>query len=211
MHRLITLSATYQQAATNHDKLATEKAVAKDKDVRLLWRFPSRRMDAETIRDSMLAISGQLNLKMYGRGFSLFDKRGGLSGFRPVEKFAGEGLRRMIYAHKVRRERDAIFGAFDCPDGGQSTPRRRESTTPIQALNLFNSQFTLDQSKALAALVKREIGDEQVEQIVRAYQLVLTRAPLEIEIKEAETVVRDHGLPMLCRVLFNSNEFLFMQ
>lgn len=167
-------------------------------------------MDAETIRDSILAVSGQLNLKMFGRGFSLFDKRGGLSGFQPVEKFSGEGLRRMIYAHKIRRERDAVFGAFDCPDAGQSTPRRRESTTPIQALNLFNSQFTLDQSEILSARVVAEVGGNPVEQISRAYQLVLTRTPQAIELQEAESVVRRHGLSVLCRVLFNSNEFLFL-
>jgi len=97
------------------------------------------RLDAETIRDSMLAVAGRLDPKMGGPGYDLFDKRGGLSGFTPVESFKGDGLRRMIYAHKVRRERDAVFGAFDCPDAGQSTARRRESTTPIQALNLFNA------------------------------------------------------------------------
>ena len=69
----------------------------------------------------------------------------------------------MIYAHKVRRERDAVFGAFDCPDGGQSAGRRRESTTPIQALNLFNSRFTIEQSDAFAARVKSDAGDD-VEQ-----------------------------------------------
>ncbi|HEY6170155.1 MAG TPA: PSD1 and planctomycete cytochrome C domain-containing protein, partial [Verrucomicrobiae bacterium] len=79
MHRLIVLSATYRQS-TRHNAVAAEK----DADVRLLWRFPSRRLEAETIRDSMLAVSGRLNLKMYGRGFNLFDKRGGLSGFTPV-------------------------------------------------------------------------------------------------------------------------------
>ena len=97
---------------------------------------------------------------MGGPGFDLFDQRGGLSGFQPVESFTGDGLRRMIYAHKVRRERDAVFGAFDCPDAGQSTARRRESTTPIQALNLFNSRFTIEQADAFAARVQAEAGDD---------------------------------------------------
>ncbi|MFT5299996.1 MAG: mono/diheme cytochrome c family protein [Mariniblastus sp.] len=210
MHRLILLSATYQQASSGGDASQTMRALDVDADARLLWKFPSRRMDAETIRDSILAVSGQLDLKMFGRGYNLFDKRGGLSGFQPVEQFSGEGLRRMIYAHKIRRERDAIFGAFDCPDAGQSTPRRRESTTPIQALNLFNSRFTLDQSEVLSERVVAEVGANPVEQISRAYQLVLTRAPQDVEIQEAESVVRRHGLSVLCRVLFNSNEFLFL-
>ncbi|MCA9135121.1 MAG: DUF1553 domain-containing protein [Planctomycetales bacterium] len=208
MHRMIVLSSTYRQASTNDGDATNRKGHQDDADNRLLWRYPSRRVDAETIRDSMLAASGELGLQMFGRGFDLFDQRGGLSGFTPVQRFGEEGLRRMIYAHKVRRERDAIFGAFDCPDAGQSTAMRRESTTPIQALNLFNSQFTLDRSDALADRVAIEAGDRPAEQVQRAYQLVLTRDPTPDELVDAETVVRKHGLPVLCRVLFNANEFL---
>ncbi len=158
----------------------------------------------------MLAVSGRLNLKMFGSGFDLFDKRGGLSGFIPVESYHGDGLRRMIYAHKVRREREAVFGAFDCPDAGQSTAHRRESTTPIQALNLFNSRFTIDESTAFAARVKTEAGDDVAQQIRRAYQLAFSREPNADELHDAEPVVRADGLATLCRVLFNSNEFLFL-
>jgi hypothetical protein len=178
--------------------------------VRLLWRFPSRRLEAETLRDSMLAISGQLNLKMYGRGYDLFDKRGGLSGFNPVEKSTPENQRRMIYAHKVRREPEAVFGAFDCPDAGQSTAARRASTTPIQALNLFNSRFTLDQSEAFAARVKKEAGSDLARQIRLAYQLALNREPSAMELSDTLPAVQKHDLAVLCRALFNSNEFLFL-
>ncbi|MDB6073713.1 MAG: Planctomycete cytochrome, partial [Verrucomicrobiaceae bacterium] len=97
MHRLMVLSATYGQSSA----IADSKAQSVDADDRLLWRYPGRRLEAETIRDVMLAVSGRLNIKMYGRGYDLFDKRGGLSGFNPVESDSGEGLRRMIYAHKV--------------------------------------------------------------------------------------------------------------
>jgi mono/diheme cytochrome c family protein len=205
MHKLIMLSATYRQSSRNE---ATAAAI--DADVRLLWRFPSRRLEAEIIRDAMLSVSGRLDLKMYGRGFDLFDKRGGLSGFTPVESFTGDGLRRMIYAHKVRREREAVFGAFDCPDAGQSTARRRESTTPIQALNLFNSRFTLEQADAFAQRVKKEVGDDAAAQINRLWQLSLSRDPAEEELAELIPVIRDHGLATLCRAIFNSNEFLFV-
>jgi hypothetical protein len=205
LHRLIVLSATYRQS-----QRFDAAAAAKDVDVRLLWRFPSRRLDAEEIRDAMLAVSGRLNLKMGGPGFDLFDKRGGLSGFTPVESFSGDGLRRMIYAHKVRRERDAVFGAFDCPDAGQSTARRRESTTPIQALNLLNSTFTLEQSEALAKRVQQEAGDDRAKQIDRLYVLVLGRTADDDERLAVEPVVREHGLATVARVLFNSNEFLFV-
>ena len=145
MHRLILLSETYGQSS---QRIKENETI--DSDVRLLWRYPSRRLEAESIRDSMLAVSGRLNLQMYGRGFNLFDLRGGLSGFDPIETFNADNQRRMIYAHKVRREPETVFGAFDCPDAGQSTARRIESTTPIQALNLFNSIFTLEQSAAFA-------------------------------------------------------------
>lgn len=153
MHRLIVLSATYRQS-TRHEAVAASK----DVDNRLLWRFPSRRLESESIRDSMLFVSGNLNLAVGGRGFDLFNFRGGLVGFQPVETFGSEGHKRMIYAHKVRREREGVFGAFDCPDAGQSTARRRESTTPIQALNLFNSRFTVDQARVFAERVEREGG-----------------------------------------------------
>ncbi|WP_201767088.1 DUF1553 domain-containing protein [Novipirellula maiorica] len=206
LHREIILSATYRQS-----NRFDEDGFASDADGRLLWRFPTRRLDAEAIRDAMLMTSGRLDYKMGGRGFNLFNQRGGLSGFTPVESFSGDGLRRMIYAHKVRRERDAVFGAFDCPDGGQSTARRIESTTPIQALNLFNSRFTLEQSEAFATRVKSESNADELEsQIRRVYQIALNREPAAEEVSDAMPVVRDYGLQSLCRALFNSNEFLFL-
>jgi len=205
MHRMIVLSSTYRQSTRLNEIAATL-----DADNRLLWRYPSRRIDAETIRDMMLATSGQLNLTMGGPGFNLFDKRGGLTGFQPIETFAASGLRRLIYAHKVRREREAVFGAFDCPDGGQSTARRRESTTPIQALNLFNSRFTLDQSDALANRIRSDAGDNLTDQIVLIYQHTLNRAPQPDELQITIPIVDRYGLETLVRVIFNSNEFLFM-
>ncbi|MBX7168007.1 MAG: PSD1 and planctomycete cytochrome C domain-containing protein [Pirellulales bacterium] len=205
LHRQIVLSATYRQASIDD---AT--AAARDTDARLLWRYPLRRLEAEAIRDAMLAVSGRLNLAMYGRGFDLFDLRGGLSGFKPVESFSGEGLRRMIYAHKVRREREAVFGAFDCPDAGQSTARRRESTTPIQALNLLNSRFTLESSEALAALATGDAGNDPAAQVRAVYWRALCRAPNDDELAEAAAVAREFGLATVCRAVFNSNEFLYL-
>ncbi|WP_153556263.1 PSD1 and planctomycete cytochrome C domain-containing protein [Roseimaritima sediminicola] len=204
LHRRIVLSSTYRQSA-QHNAFAAQR----DADVRLLWRFPRRRVEAEVIRDTMVAVGGRLERTMGGRGFDRFNKRGGLSGFTPVESFEGEGLRRMIYAHKVRREPDAVFGAFDCPDGGQSAPRRSESTTPIQALNLFNSTFTAEQSAALSQRLRRECGSDVDTQVARAFELVLCRSPTPTEQKEAGRLAAQHGLETMCRVLFNCNEFLF--
>jgi len=213
LHRLIVLSATYRQSSTHR-----AQAAARDADGRLLWRYPPRRLDSEPIRDSMLAVSGELDRQRWGRGFDLFDQRGGLSGFKPVESFPPGGLRRMIYAHKVRREPEAVFGAFDCPDAGQSTARRRESTTPIQALNLWNSRFTLERSAAFARRVQRETREPSglgrqataVDQVQRAFLLALSRPASPAEEREALETVRAHGLEALCRALFNSNEFLFI-
>ena len=214
MHRLIVLSATYGRTSfptrSQSSGNELENSFYKDAESRYLWRFPSRRLEAESIRDSMLAVSGQLNVKMHGRGFNLFDQRGGLSGFDPIETFTPDNQRRMIYAHKVRREPETVFGAFDCPDAGQSTAIRRASTTPIQALNLFNSRFTLAQAEAFAARVKKEMGEDSTKQITRAYRLALSREPTREELAETQPIVRQHGIAPLCRALFNSNEFLFI-
>jgi len=205
MHRLIVLSATYRQSTKFNAAAALQ-----DADAKFLWRYPLRRHDAETIRDSILACSGRLNLQMGGPGFNLFNQRGGLSGFIPIEKFDEQGHRRMIYAHQVRRERDPVFGAFDRPDGGQSMARRSESTTPLQALNLFNSQFVLDECHAMANRLQREAGSTADQQIQRAWQLAWGRDPDADELADAREIVQQEGLPMLCRIILNSNEFLFM-
>jgi hypothetical protein len=205
LHKRIVLSATYRQSSAGN-----AAAEARDADSRLLWRFPPRRLTAENIRDTILAVSGRLDLSMYGSGFNLFNQRGGLSGFKPVESFSGNGLRRMVYAHKVRREPEAVFGAFDCPDAGLSTSRRRESTTPIQALNLFNSTFTLEQSEAFAARVRREAGGDPAGEVQHCYLLALGRKPTQTELEETAPIVSAHGAGALCRALFNSNEFLFL-
>ena len=215
MHRLIMNSATYRQASVSHPA-----GLGQDADTRLLWRYPPRRLEAEALRDTMLTVSGRLNLDMGGRGFDLFKSRGGLSGFPPIETFDDAGRRRMIYAHKVRMEKEDVFGAFDCPDAGQSMARRRQSTTPIQALNLFNSPFTIQESQAFAARIEADIAKESPEhaadaesvrrQVDRAFQLAYARSPDAVEASASEAVVREHGLPTLCRVIFNSNEFLFV-
>jgi hypothetical protein len=205
MHRLIVKSETYRQSSAPQ-----KEGLEKDADSRLLWRFPPQRLGAEAIRDAILAISGRLDMKRYGRGFDLFGQRGGLTGFRPIESPTGEGLRRMIYAHKVRRETDAVFGAFDTPDGGQAVALRGESTTPVQALNLFNSRFIFDQAEALAERVKREVGEDSDLQIRHAYRLVLLREPDPEEITELQPIVEEYGIAVLARSLFNANEFLFL-
>lgn len=204
LQRLIVLSATYRQASQ-----IKSAAADVDGDVRLLWRYPTRRLEAEAIRDSMLAISGELNLEMGGPGFNFFQTRGGLNGFPPVENFGPNELRRMIYQHKIRMEKVPVFGAFDCPDAGQAMPVRSQSTTAIQALNLFNSQFVMDRAAALAERIRSE-SSEVDGQVARAFALAFGREPSDAEQAACRETVDQHGLVPLCRVLFNSNEFLFV-
>jgi len=205
LHRLILTSATYRQGHA-----IDPAAQALDRDNRLLWRFPSRRIEAESIRDGMLAVSGELNLEMGGPGFNFFQQRGGLSGFVPIENFSPAGLRRMIYAHKIRMESTPVFGPFDCPDAGQSTPRRDRSTTAIQALNLFNSPFVIRRAEVFAARVDREAPPKAAAKVERTFALALGRPPSPVERDAALQTVETAGLPTLCRVLLNSNEFLFL-
>ncbi len=211
LHRMILSSRTYQQSSVwkHRDDVAVDPASV-DADVKLLWRFPNRRLEAEAIRDGMLQIAGQLNLETGGPGFDFFKTRGGLTGFPPVEDFGASQLRRMIYAHKIRMEPVPVFGAFDCPDAGLPTPRRSQSTTAIQALNLFNSPFVISQADAFADRVRRDSGGSIDRQITLAFRLALGRAPREDERASVTEVVEQHGLATLCRVLLNCNEFLFV-
>jgi mono/diheme cytochrome c family protein len=205
IHRLILTSRTYRQS--HHIDPGSAKI---DRDNNWLWRFASRRLEGEAVRDGMLAVSGELNLKMGGPGFDFFKSRGGLSGFPPVDEFGPEQLRRMIYAHKIRMEPVPVFGAFDCPDAGQATPIRSQSTTAIQALNLFNSPFVADRAEKFSSRVNAIAGSDPDRQVSIAFELAVGRTPTAIERQASVAVVNQHGLATLCRVLFNSNEFLFM-
>lgn len=206
LHRTIVLSATYRQSS-----VPNSAGNEIDADVRLLWRYPLRRLEGEAIRDAILSVTGQLTFTMGGPGYDLFDKRGGLTGFEPVEKLTEANSRRMVFAHRVRRERDAVFGAFDCPDGGQSTPRRRESTTPIQALNLLNSTIVVEQAALLAESLSARKDSTVSSQIQDAYLQILGRTPSNDEVQLVTPVVEKYGLTPLCRALFNSNEFLYIR
>ncbi|RUL84682.1 DUF1553 domain-containing protein [Tautonia sociabilis] len=205
LHRLIVTSATYRQASTPRTD-----AIAVDADSRLLWRFPPRRLEAEAIRDAILRVSGSLNDQMEGPGFDFFNQKGGLSDYIPVERFGPDGWRRMIYATKIRMQSVDVFGAFDCPDAGQMTPKRSQSITPIQALGLWNSPFALHQSSRFADRVRDEAGAELADQIDRAVRLALGRPPTDDEADSLAALALEHGLEQACRVLLNTNEFVLI-
>ena len=103
-----------------------------------------------------------------------------------------------------------MFGAFDCPDAGQPTPRRARSTTSLQALNLLNSSFVHQQARLFAQRVRREAGPDADARLTRAFLLAFGREPTSRERAAARGVLDAFGLPAVCRALFNANEFLFI-
>jgi hypothetical protein len=206
VHRLILTSHTYQQSSAPR-----AEGLAKDAQARLLWRFPPRRLEAETIRDSILAASGMLDCRMEGPGFSTFQPNSNyVRVYTPKDEFGPPEWRRMIYMTKVRMEQDAVFGAFDCPDAGLIAPRRIQSTTALQALNLLNSRFMIQQADQLAARGERDAGPLSEKRVDRVFELTVGRVPDATETAVARRLVNSHGLAALCRALFNTNEFLFL-
>jgi hypothetical protein len=206
LHRLILTSNTYQQS-----NRPNARHLAADAGSRLLWRFPSRRLDTEPIRDSILHVSGALDLTMGGPGFSVFKPNDNyVRVYDAKEEWGPAEWRRMIYVHRVRMAQDGVFGAFDCPDAGQPAPRRGRSTTAIQALNLFNSTFMTQQAELFAERVRRDVGDDLDAQISRAFQLALGREPSDSERGGAREAAREFRLAAVCRALYNSNEFLLL-
>lgn len=204
IHRLILTSATYQQSGR-----IDAQAQAADGSNRLLWRFPPRRLEAEPLRDTILAVNGKLDLRMGGPGFDLFEPNTNyVKVYATKTKFDAGDFRRMVYQNKPRAELDTLFGVFDCPDAGQIQPKRNVSTTPLQALNLLNSAFILQQSSAFAERLQREAGADVPKQIQRAYLLAFARSPEPAEIAAAANFIAAQGLPAFCRALYNANEFI---
>jgi hypothetical protein len=105
---------------------------------------------------------------------------------------------------------DDTFGAFDCPDAGQIAPKRNVSTTPLQALNLLNSGFVLQQAGYFAERVEKDAGKDVTARVKRAFALAFQRTPSEKELAAASKLVAEHGLAALCRALLNANEFVYL-
>ncbi|MCP3691224.1 MAG: DUF1553 domain-containing protein [Planctomycetaceae bacterium] len=205
VHRLILSSATYQQSAEMN-----EKAVAMDAGNELLWRFSPRRLDAEVIRDTMLAISGALDRRMRGPSFQPFKVTVFNTHFYHLfDSPKPEYNRRTIYRANVITGRDPLLDCFDCPSPSVATPQRRTTITPTQALALMNNSFVLRQSRLFATQVKESVGTHVPAQLERAFQLALTRSPTGKEQEQMSRLVSEHGLASVCWVLLNSSEFLY--
>ena len=206
IHRLILTSRTWQQ-----DSRPNPEAMKVDAASRLLWRFPSRRVEAEGIRDAMLQASGVLDLKMGGTGFSAFEvEMENVRHFHPKKNYGPDDWRRMIYMTKVRQEKDQVFGAFDCPDASQAVAKRSRSTTPLQALNLLNSHFVMQQADLFAQRLKKDAGDSAASQVDRAYLLAFGRPASTAERNDATSFIKAAGLQQFARAMLNANEFVFI-
>jgi hypothetical protein len=206
LHRLIMLSSTYRQSSRS-----SASAVAKDAGNRLLWRFSPRRLEAESIRDAVLWTSGALDLRMGGPGYDAFEPNTNyVKVYTPKKTFGPAEWRRMVYQEKPRMRQDATFGEFDCPDSSQTLARRNVSTTALQALNLLNGSFMVQQAGLFAQRLERAAGGDREGQIRGAFWLAFGRAPDDDELAAARTLIGQQGLPVFCRALYNANEFLYL-
>ena len=207
IHRAILTSRAYRQSSA-----ARADGIAIDAAARLLWRYPPRRLEAEAIRDTVLAVSGSLVERGGGPGFDLFEPNSNyVKVYEPKRRFAEDEFRRMIYQTKPRSELDDFCGMFDCPDAGQVQPRRTTSTTPLQALAMLNGPFLLDQAERFAARVAREAGDDPGRRIERAFALAFGRPPGPAEAEAAGDLLADHGLVAVCRGILNAGELVALE
>jgi hypothetical protein len=167
-------------------------------------------MEAEAVRDAILATSGKLDRTMGGPGYPLFKYNVvNVAIYETLEEQGPETWRRGVYEIPARGIRDDLLGDFDCPDSSERTPRRTSTTTALQALTMLNGRFVSEQADFFAARVKEEAGARPEAQIHRAFQLAFDRDATQREAREAAALVRQDGLSTLCRALFNANEFLY--
>lgn len=190
LHREIMITATYA--------LSDEPSVrnyAEDPDNRLLWRYNRRRLDAESLRDSLLYVSGKLDLHVGG----------------PAVRLDKANNRRTVYGHVSRRQLDPMLALFDFPNPNSTSEQRLQTTVPLQKLFFMNSPFVIDQSKALADRVTSSAASKD-ERITAAYRFVLQRDPTREERKLALEFIdkNPNPWPAYVQVLLSSNEFTYL-
>ena len=220
IHRTILLSSAYRMASGPQ-----EKALARDPENRLLWRFDMRRLAAEEIRDSVLAVNGSLNLTMTGPS---------IYPVIPEEVLAGQSVpgqnwwdssprdltRRSIYIHTKRSLIVPLIAAFDGADPDATCPVRFSTTQPTQALHTLNGEFMNRQARVLAGFVREEGGSDPAAQVRVALNRVLQRPPTGTEVargvelmeslRQNHRTVQDKALELFCLVALNLNEFIYL-
>jgi hypothetical protein len=220
MHRLILTSNAYRMSSRGN-----EKAHAADPMNDLFWRFDMRRLSAEEIRDSILAVSGDLNLKMYGPSIYPEIPRDVLAGQSvpgrgwPVSPLA-EQHRRSIYVHVKRSLLLPLLDSFDLPEPDRTTAVRFSTTQPTQALGMLNGDFLNKQAKVFAARLRKEAGTDARAQVRLGLALATSRTPTDAEIQRGVRFMealqtRDGATPevaidMFCLLVLNLNEFMYL-
>ncbi len=220
LHRLIMTSNAYRMSSRGNTE-----ALAKDPTNDLFWRFDMRRLTAEEIRDSVHAVSGNLNLKMYGPGFYTEIPPEVLAGQSVPGKGWGKSPpeevgRRSVYVHVKRSLLTPILESFDQAELDRSSPVRFATTQPTQALAMLNSAYLNKEAGVLAARLRREAGDDLTKQVGLALRLVTSRSPsreevergvdLIGELKTRDGLSDDAALKSFCLVALNLNEFVYL-
>ncbi len=221
MHKLIMMSAAYQMSTDFN-----AEAYANDPANDWLWRFDMRRLSAEEIRDSILAVNDTLNLRaMFGPSFFSELAPDVLAGqSKPGDGWGNSSesdrSRRSIYIHVKRSLKDPLLANFDAADTDFTCPVRFTTTQPTQALGLLNSQFSDRQAAVFAQEVLRLAPDDRSQQVQLVLQRVLQRDPDENEVRHGldliEKLTRDEKLPAdealkyFCLLALNLNEFMYL-
>jgi mono/diheme cytochrome c family protein len=189
LHRAILLSGAYRQASTT-----------------------PRRLDAESVRDAMLAASRLINTEMFGPSFRPFEAKpsGSYQGWSEIDNDSRPLQRRTIYRMNVNSGGSPMLEALDCPVPAVKSPKRPVTTTALQALSLMNSRFVNRQAAAFASRLRREAGDDAVR-VRRAFLVALGREPDERELGSSLDLAARHGLEQLCWGLFNTSEFVHVR
>ena len=216
MHRMIVNSATYRQRSDVQSAQASEV----DPDNRLLWRFNRRRLDAEAIRDSVLAVSGRLNPERFG--LPIFPPLPGdvaeavkYSESKWDTQYGPEGRKRSLYIYQQRTLTMPFMQTFDSLVCEESRPLRRVSITPLQALAMYNGDLVNGEAMHFAQRVCSQAGVSRSKQVELAFRLAFGRRPTVAESERMLRLIRDtsalgDGLTSVCRALYNANEFLYV-
>jgi mono/diheme cytochrome c family protein len=206
LHRLTVTSAVYRQSSADNAEFAKI-----DSGNRLLWRMNRQRLDAESIHDAILVATGLLDETMGGPSIQQFYFKDDHSPVYDYERYDADGpgsRRRSVYRFLVRSVPDPFMECLDCADPSIMTPKRNTTLTALQALALLNNPFAVEQSRHLAQRVASAGGAAQ--QISAAYRYALGRAPTEAESQRLAAYAERFGLANACRLIFNSNEFVFV-
>jgi mono/diheme cytochrome c family protein len=208
LHRLIVTSATYRQSSLGHP--ANEKI---DTSNAFLWRMNRRKLEAEAVNDSVLSVAGKLDLTMGGPGFQDFviDKPQHSPHYEYDQHDVEDpkSHRRSVYRFIVRSQPQPFLTVLDCADPSMSVASRNETVNALQALAMRNNRLTVAMAKHFATRVTKEASTPPA-QIDLAFRLALGRPPSAKETEAMSGYVREHGLTNLCRLIFNLNEFNFV-